>query len=161
VESNVPRSKTLLWAGAAVTAASAIFFPRIQGIRAEDESWWRLATFLVPQDTEGWILVPLVILLTFALFALLGRWAWRQTAPRNRPARVGLVAALAGLAGVVAFFLSAPIVLGGFAVTLGVEGRRRADLAGGGGVALGAIAVGLVSYAVGAGIWAFSEELGI
>jgi hypothetical protein len=153
--------KKLLWIGAAITAAAAIFFPRIEGIRADDESWWRLVTFVVPQDTEGVILVPLVIVLTVALFALLGRWAWNDPEAQNRPAKVGLACGLLGLVGVLAFFLSAPIVLGGLAVTLGLEGRRRAGTQGRAKLAAAAIVVGAVAFAIGAGIWAFSEELSI
>jgi hypothetical protein len=153
--------KKLLWIGAAVTAAAAIFFPRIQGIRDRDESWWRLLTFLVPQDTEGLILVPLVILLTLALFATIGRWAWNDVNARNRPAKVGFISGLVGLVGVLAFFLSAPIVLGGLAVTLGLEGRWRSETEGRAMVAAAAIAVGAVAFLVGAGIWVFAEELSI
>lgn len=153
--------KRLLWLGAALTAAAAIFFPRIQGIRAEDESWWRLLIFFVPQDTEGVILVPLVIVLTVALFALLGRWAWNDPDAQNRPAKAGLACGLLGLVGVLAFFLSAPIVLGGLAVTLGLEGRRRAGTEGRARLATAAVVVGAVAFAIGAGIWAFSEELSI
>jgi hypothetical protein len=88
VEPRTKRPKTLLWAGAAVTASAAVFFPRVEGIRDKDESWWRLAAFFVPQDLEGVVLVPVVILLTIALFALVGRWAWGDGG-RNRPAKVG------------------------------------------------------------------------
>jgi len=158
---RAPRNKTLLWTGAALTAAAAIFFPRIQGIRDSDDSWWRLLVFFVPQDREGLVLVPLVILITFGLFALIGRWAWADPDARNRPAKVGFVSALLGFAGVLAFFLSAPIILGGLGVTLGVEGRRRKDTEGRGALAAGAIAVGTVALAVGAAIWAFAEELSI
>jgi hypothetical protein len=35
--------------------------------------------FFVPQDREGLLLVPLVILITVALFAYVGRWAWADT----------------------------------------------------------------------------------
>jgi hypothetical protein len=153
--------KKLLWIGAAITAAAAIFFPRIQGIRADDDSWWRLLIFFVPQDTEGLILVPLVILLTLALFALLGRWAWNDPDATNRPAKVGFICGLLGLVGVLAFFLSAPIVLGGLAATLGLEGRRRAGTEGRESLAAAAVVVGAVAFAIGAGIWAFSEELSI
>ena len=151
----------MLWAGALVTAASAIFFPRIQGIRDQDESWWRLAWFVVPQDREGVILVPIVILLTIGLFALVGRRAWRNTGGHNRPATVGLVCSVLGLAGVLMFFLSAPILLGGLGTTLGIEGRRRAAAEGRGTFALLAVLVGLVAFAIGASMWAFAEELGI
>ena len=159
-EHQTPKA-TLLWAGAIVTAAAAIFFPRIQGIRDQDESWWRLLWFVVPQDREGVVLVPIVVLLTLALFAIVGRRAWNDTRGRNRPATVGLVCGFFGLVGVLVFFLSAPIFLGGLAVTLGIEGRRRAGAEGRGGLATAAVVVGLVSFAVGASFWAFAEELGI
>jgi hypothetical protein len=159
---TVPRTKTLLWTGAVVTASAAVFFPRIQGIRDRDESWWRLAWFFVPQDLEGVILVPLVVLLTIALFALVGRWAWKDTGAANRPAKVGLVVGLLGLLGVLAFFVSAPIILGGLGITLGLEGLRRRQTAGGGTrVAAAAIVVSAAAFVIGAAIWAFAEELGI
>ncbi|MDQ5820018.1 MAG: hypothetical protein M3540_01065 [Actinomycetota bacterium] len=97
------------------------------------------------------LLVPLIIVLTIALFALLGGWAW--SGARNRPAKVGLVCGILGLVGVLAFWLSAPIIFGGLAVTLGVEGRRRAGTEGRGNQALGAIVVGSVAFVIGAGIW--------
>jgi hypothetical protein len=152
---------TLLWGGAIFTAAAAVFFPRIQGIRDQDESWWRLLWFFVPQDVEGVILIPIVVGLTLALFALVGRWAWRDTDGRNRPALVGLVCSALGIAGVLVFFLSAPIILGGLGTTLGVEGRRRASIEGRGALALAAIVVGVFVFGVGASIWAFAEELGV
>ena len=125
MEARTERPKTLLWAGAAVTASAAIFFPRVEGIRDRDESWWRLAWFFVPQDLEGVVLAPVVVLLTIALFALVGRWAWQDDEGRNRPAKVGFGSSLLGLAGVLAFWLSAPIIFGGLGATLGMEGRRR------------------------------------
>ena len=147
--------------GAAVTASAAVFFPRVEGIRDSGESWWRLATFFVPQDWEGVVLVPVVVLLTVALFAFVGRWAWEDAGARNRPAKVGFVCALVGLLGVLAFFLSAPIILGGLGVTLGAEGRRRTATEGRGALAAAAIAVGAVAFAIGAAIWVFAEELSI
>jgi hypothetical protein len=144
-----------------VTAFAAIFFPRIQGIREDDDSWWRLVWFFVPQDLEGMILVPLVILLTIGLFALVGRWAWRDLGARNRPAKTGLVCSLLGVAGVVVFWLSGPIILGGLGTTLGLEGRRRAAAEGRAAMATAAVAVGIIAFAIGASIWVFGEELGI
>jgi hypothetical protein len=95
----------------------------------------------------------LVIALTIGLFALLGGWAWRATSVGNRPARVGLVCGILGLVGVLAFWLSAPIILGGLGFTLGLEGRRRAGIEGRGRQALLAIVLGAVAFVVGAGIW--------
>ena len=141
--------------GAAVTAWAAIFFPRIEGIRSSDDSWWTLATFLVPQDTEGLVLVPLVIVLTIALFAIVGRRAWTDASGRNRPAKAGLVCALLGLLGVLAFFVSAPIILGGLGATLGLEGWRRRSTKGRGTLAAAAIAVGAAAFVIGAAIWTF------
>jgi hypothetical protein len=88
--------------------------------------------------------------LTIALFALLGAWAW--SGARNRPAKVGLVCGILGPIGVLAFYLSAPIILGGLAVTL-VEGRRRAGAEGRGNQALAAIVLGAIALVIGAGIW--------
>ena len=155
------RKTTLLWVGAVITALAAVFFPRIQGIRDRDESWWGLVWFVVPQDLEGVILGPVVILITLGLFALVGRWAWKDRDGRNRPAKVGLVCSLLGFVGVVAFFLSAPIIMGGLGTTLGVEGRRRAHVEGRGPLATTAIVTGILAVAFGAGIWVFGEELGI
>ena len=152
---------TLLWPGAIVTALAAVFFPRIEGIRDRDESWWRLLWFFVPQDLEGAILGPIVILLTIGLFALVGRWSWRDPRALNRPAKVGVVCSLLGIAAVVAFFLSGPIVLGGLGTTLGLEGRRRARSEGRAAVAAAAIVIGIIAFAIGASIWTFSEELAI
>jgi hypothetical protein len=157
----LPRTKTLLWTGAVVTAGAAVFFPRIQGIRDDGGSWWSLAWFFVPQDVEGLILVPLVVLLTIALFALGGRWAWRDTGAGNRPAKVALASGLLGFLGVLAFFLSAPIIFGGFGVTLGLEGRRRRQTDGRGTLATAAIVISAAAFALGAGIWIFGEALGI
>jgi hypothetical protein len=161
VEARALRRKTLLWVGAAVTAGAAVFFPRVQGIRDSDDSWWRLATFFVPQDWEGVVLVPLVILVTIALFAFVGRWGWEDAGGRNRPAKVGLACGFLGVAGVLAFWLSAPIIFGGLAVTLGAEGWHRAASEGRGAMATAAIVVGAVAFAVGAAIWGFGEELSI
>jgi hypothetical protein len=143
--------KTMLWVGAAATAAAALFFPKMEAIKNNDVPPWELAVFFIPSDREGLLLVPLVIVLTIALFALLGGWAWKGAG--NRPAKVGLACGILGLVGVLAFFLSAPIILGGLALTLGMEGRRRAGAEGKGNQALGALVLGAVSVLIGAGIW--------
>ncbi len=115
--------KTNLWIGAAATAVAAVLFPRLEAVKNEDVWIWEL-------DSEAQVLAPLIVVLTLALFALLGSWAWRRESRTNRPAKVALVSAVLGLAGVVAFWLSVPIILGGLAVTLGLEGRRRAATEG-------------------------------
>src|SRR5438046_2182160 len=85
-------SRTVLWGGAAVTALAAVFFPHLEAVKNEGRSIWEFW----PHDREGLILVPLVILLTVALFGLVGRWAWSAGAANNRPANVGLICAILG-----------------------------------------------------------------
>jgi hypothetical protein len=121
----------------------------LEAVKNKDQPLWEIW----PHDREGLILVPLIIVITIVLFALLGSWAWRTTSASNRPARVGLVCAILGLLGVAAFWLSAPIVLGGLGFTLGLEGRRRAGNEGRVRQALAAIVIGAVAFVVGAGIW--------
>ena len=65
-------------AGSRCTSAgvpAAIFFPKIEAIENDDALLWELLFFFVPGDVERVILVPLVVLLTVALFALVGGWA--------------------------------------------------------------------------------------
>ena len=147
--------RTLLWWGAAATSAAALFFPKIEGIRNHGRPPWQLLIFFVPLDVEGLILIPIVVASTFALFWLLGGWAWRDARGRNRPARVGWVCGVLGIVGVVAFWLSAPIVLGGLAVTLGLQGRRLAPTEGRHGEAVAALVVGACAIAIGAVMWSF------
>ena len=118
-------------------------------MKNEDVAIWDL-------DSEARILAPVLIVVTFALFGLLGRWAWRDTSGANRPAKVAAVAAPLGLAGVLAFFLSAPIILGGLAVTLGLEGRRRAAAEGKRTHAVIGVVVGAIAVVIGAAIWLLS-----
>jgi len=151
-ETQVRPQKTILWGGAAATALAAVFFPHLEAVKNEDRPLWELW----PHDREGMILVPLIILVTLALFALLGGWAWSASSTSNRPAKVALVCGILGLVGVLAFFVSAPIILGGLAVTLGVEGRLRAATEGRGTQALAAIVLGAIAFVVGAGIWVFA-----
>ena len=79
----------------------------------------------------------------------------RDAGGRNRPARVGLVCGILGLVGVVAFWLSVPIILGGLALLLGTQARRLAVTEGRGGEAVGAIVSGTCAVAVGAVMWSF------
>jgi hypothetical protein len=112
------RSTTPLWQGALATGVLAGLAPRVNAVIYDHEHIWHL-------DPEARVLFPLVVALPFLLAATLGRWAWRGSG--NRPALVGLVLSFVAFVGVLAFFVSAPIVFGGVAVTLGLEGRRRAD----------------------------------
>jgi hypothetical protein len=149
----VPR--TGLWGAATATAAASLFFPKIEGIRNHGRSPWQLLYFFVPLDLEGLILVPLLIALTFGLFRLVGQPALRATAGHNRPARAGLVCGLLGIVAVVLFWLSLPIILGGLAITLGLQGRHLADAEGRGREASAAIISGTSAVALGAIMWAF------
>lgn len=125
---------------------AAVLFPRLEAVRNEDAAIWEL-------DSEARVLVPLIVVLTLALFALLGRWAWRRESTDNRPAKVALICGVLGLVGVLVFFVSAPIILGGLALTLGVEGMRRAPREGRNRQALLGLVLGAVAFVVGAAIW--------
>lgn len=141
--STTARSTTRLWQGALVTGILAGLAPRVNAVLYDHERIWHL-------DPEARVLLPVVVALPFVLAATLGLWAWRG--PRNRPALVGLVLSIVAVLGVVAFFVSAPIVLGGIAATLGLEGRRRSD-EGRATMATVAVAIGLLACLGGTVIW--------
>jgi len=142
----VRSTKTTLWRGAVLTALAAVLFPRLNAVLHENQAFWQL-------DTEAAVGIPLIVAATLTLFALLGRWAWRRDNTRNRPATAGLACGILALVGAVAFFVSAPIVLGGLALTLGLEGTRRAPDEGRRRHALAASVLGTVAVLVGAAIW--------
>lgn len=137
------RSTTRLWQGALATGVLAGLAPRVNAVIYDHEGIWHL-------DPEARVLFPLVVALPLLLAATVGLWAWRG--PRNRPATMGLVLSGVSVLGVLAFFVSGPIVLGGIAATLGLEGRRRAD-EGRGRMATVAVAVGLLACVTGTGLW--------
>jgi hypothetical protein len=103
-EATTTRSTTRLWQGALATGVLAGLAPRVNAVIYDHEHIWHL-------DSEARVLFPIVVALPFVLAATVGLWAWRG--PRNRPALVGLVLSILGVLGVVAFFVSAPIVFGG------------------------------------------------
>lgn len=142
----VGRSYRPLWVGAALTTVAVGLFPRLNAVIYEDVPIWRL-------DSEARVLLPAVLLLSLLVFVLLGGWAWRAGREANRPANVGLVSGALSIVGVLAFFLSLPIMFGGLAVTLGFEGRNRSPSEGGLARANGAIALGSIGVVVGAVIW--------
>jgi hypothetical protein len=144
-----------LWLWASATAAAALFFPKIEGIRNHGRSPWQLLYFFVPLDLEGLILGPLLIVITFALFWLIGGWALRNANQHNRPARVGLACGITGIAGIILFWLSIPIILGGLAITLGLQARHLQAIEGRGGEAIAALITGTAAIAVGAIMWSF------
>jgi hypothetical protein len=137
------RSTTRLWQGALATGVLAGLAPRVNAVIYDHEHIWHL-------DPEARVLFPIVVALPFLLAATVGRWAWRG--PRNRPAKAGLVLSVVAVLGVLAFFLSAPIIFGGMAVTLGVEGHQRADQ---GKVAMATVAVvvGTLACIGGTALW--------
>jgi hypothetical protein len=137
------RSTTRLWQGALATGILAGLAPRVNAVIYDHEHIWHL-------DPEARVLLPIVVALPFVLTAAVGRWAWQG--PGNRPALVGLVLAVLSVLGVVAFFVSAPIVLGGIAATLGLEGRRRVG-EGRGRMATTAVVIGCLACLGGTALW--------
>ena len=137
------RSTTRLWQGALATAVLAGLPPRANAVIYDHEHIWHL-------DPEARVLFPIVVALPLLLAATIGMWAWRG--PRNRPALAGLVLSILAVAGVVAFFVSAPIVFGGVAATLGVEGRRR-SAEGRGRMATVTVVVGVLACLGGTALW--------
>ena len=133
-----------LWTGAGVTAFAAVLCPRLNAVMHQDQQIWEL-------DREAAVLIPVIVLLTLCLFGLVGLWAWN--APRNRPAVASVVCGVLAIVGIVGFWLSAPIILGGLALTLGVEGLRRAGVQGRRGLAITGTALGTVGALAGAAIW--------
>lgn len=140
------RSARPLWLGAVLTTVAVGLFPRLNAVIYEDVPIWSL-------DSEARVLFPAILLLSLLLFIFVGRWAWRSRDSHNRPAKVGLVCGVLSLVGVVAFFLSLPIMLGGLAATLALEGRRRAAGEGRPRQATAALALGVLGVAAGAAIW--------
>lgn len=140
-----------LWIGAAVTTVSVGFFPRLNAVLAEDVAIWHL-------DAEARVLFPLILVLSILGFVTVGRRAWRDEGD-NKPAKTGLICGVLSLLGTIAFFLSLPIMLGGLAATLGIEGRKRATHEGRGRQADAATALGAVGFVVGATIWVLAGEL--
>lgn len=137
------RSTTRLWQGALATGVLAGLAPRVNAVIYDHERIWHL-------DPEARFLLPIVVALPFVLAATVGRWAWRG--PRDRTARTGLVLSLVAVVGVLAFFVSAPIVFGGVAATLGIEGRRRAD-EDGARTATVAVMLGVLACLGGTALW--------
>ena len=142
-EKATTSTTTRLWQGALATGVLAGLAPRVNAVIYDHERIWHL-------DPEARVFFPLVVALPFVLAATVGLWAWRG--PRNRPAVAGLVLAVLAVVGVLAFFVSAPIVFGGLAATLGLEGRRRAA-EGRAGMATVALVLGLLACLAGTGLW--------
>jgi quinol-cytochrome oxidoreductase complex cytochrome b subunit len=80
-------------------------------------------------------------------FALVVPWARRTKAAQrtNRPAKAGIVCSILGLVTVLAFWSGLPIILGAGGAVLGRMGQERARQAGQRGLALSALALGIVA----------------
>ncbi len=137
------RSTTPLWQGALATGVLAGLAPRVNAVIYDHERIWHL-------DPEARVLFPIVVALPFLLAATAGLWAWRG--PRNRPALAGLALSVVAVVGVLAFFVSAPIVFGGVGATLGLEGRRRAEQ-GRERMATAAVVIGVLACLGGTALW--------
>ena len=136
-------STTSLWQGTLATGVLAGLAPRVNAVIYDHQHIWHL-------DPEARVLFPVVVALPFVIAGAVGLWAWRGQG--NRPAAVGFALSILSVVGVIAFFISAPIILGGLAATLGLEGRRRAD-EGRGRLATTAVVVGLLACALGTTLW--------
>ena len=150
-EATVPQAAarattTRLWWAGLLTLAAAVGLPRLNDYIRSSENGGRL-------DREEAIFLLVVVAVTIALFGLLARWAVHAPPGSGRPAKVGLVCSILGLVGILAFFVSAPIVLGGLGATLGYEARKRAAVAGHGRMALAAMVIGVIAAGTGMGIW--------
>jgi hypothetical protein len=137
------RSTTRLWQGALATGVLAGLAPRVNAVIYDHQHIWHL-------DSEAQVLLPIVVVLPFVVAGTVGLWAWKGT--RNRPAQVGLVLAVVSVLAMVAFWISGPIVFGGIAATLGLEGRRRAD-EGRVRMATVALVVGVLACLGGTALW--------
>lgn len=140
-----------LWIGAVVTTIAVGLFPRLNAVLAENVAIWHL-------DPEARILFPLILVLSILLFVIVGRRAWRDGG-NNKPAKTGLVCGVLSIVGGVAFFLSLPIMLGGLATTLGIEGRNRATSEGRSRQANAATALGVLGFVMGGAIWLFAGDI--
>jgi hypothetical protein len=150
-EATVPQAAaratmTRLWWAGLLTLVAAVGFPRLNDYLSSSQNGGRL-------DREEVVLLIAVAAVTILLFGLLGRWAVRAPAGSGRPATVGLICSVLGLVGILAFFVSAPIILGGLGATLGYEARKRTAVAGHGRMALAALVIGGTAAVIGIVIW--------
>ncbi len=150
VETHRPRgdraAMTRVWWAGLLTLAAAAGFPRLNDYISPSENGGRL-------DREELIGLIAIAAATVLLFGVLARWAVQAPPDSGRPATVGLVCSILGLAGILLFWVSAPIILGGLGATLGYEARRRRALAGHGRMAFAAVVIGGVAALIGIVVW--------
>lgn len=142
----VRAATTRLWWAGLLTLVAAVGFPRLNDYLSSSENGGRL-------DREEVIGLIVVAVVTLLLFGVLARWAVHAPADSGRPAKVGLVCSILGLVGILVFFVSAPIILGGLGAALGYEARRRAAVAGHGRMAFAAMVIGGTAALIGMVIW--------
>lgn len=133
------------WAGL-LTLVAAVGLPRLNDYISPSENGGRL-------DREELVFLVVIAAVTVLLFGVLARWAVQAPPDSGRPATVGLVCSVLGLVGILAFWVSAPILLGGVGATLGYEARQRAPIAGHGRMALAALVIGGVAALIGIVVW--------
>lgn len=146
------RTRRPLWWGAALTTIAVGLFPRLNAVIAEDVPIWEL-------DPEARVLFPAILVLSVVLFATIGTRAWRPDPAANKPAKFGLICGVLSIVGAVAFFLSLPIMLGGLAATLGIEGRKRATSTSQSRQATTAVILGIIGFVMGAAIWVLAGDI--
>jgi uncharacterized membrane protein YhaH (DUF805 family) len=139
-------ARTRLWWAGLLTLVAAAGLPRLNDYISPSENGGRL-------DRAELIFLIVIAVVTVLLFGVLARWAVQAPPDSGRPARVGLVCSVLGLVGILAFYLSAPIILGGLGATLGYEARKRRVLAGHGRMAVAALVIGGVAALIGIVVW--------
>ena len=132
------------WKVAGVTAAASLLFPRLNGMIYDHERLWEL-------DPEARVLAPLAVLLCLAVFALLGRPLWRK--PGTAPATAALATGCVATLGLVMWWFDLPIIFGGLAITLGIEGLRRKPATRGRRAAMAGVVLGAVAALADMGLW--------
>ncbi len=80
------------WYAAAATAFAAVLFGRLNAVLYDNERIYQL-------DREAAVLIPIVVVVAFALFAVVSSRALRVSAKTNRPARAALVCGILALWG--------------------------------------------------------------
>jgi hypothetical protein len=140
-------ASTRLWWAGLLTLAAAVGVPMLNDYVSRGGNAAPL-----DQAELRWLL-GIAVVAVLLLFGVLGRWAVQAPPDSGRQARVGLVCSLLGLVGILVFWFSAPILLGGLGATLGYEARQRVALAGHGRMALAALVIGGAAALTGIVIW--------
>lgn len=143
-ESPTVERKAPLAIAAAITTLVAVACPQVGDIVKGDHAHW---------EPNRILYLALIGLATIVLFGTLVRWGANASPNSTRPAKAGLVCSILGALGVVVFFLSTPIILGGAGATLGLEGRYRSRSAGAGAVATAGLVLGVLAFLAGIYIW--------